>query len=342
MVNVAAAPRPAAAAVATLVRRWQRALAGRSVRVLLTDGDDARVVEAARRLADQTDIAPIRIANSGPRGSVEDAPPHCVAVWHPEDLAADPRIAEVLTESLLRRGRSAEELPAVATDSLYLGAAAVRAGLADACVGGATRPTGDVIRAGIRVVGSRPHVSAVTSSFLMVLSDGRVLAYGDCAVIPAPDPRQLADIALTTGQTYRDLTGREPIVAMLSFSTYGSAKHPHVERVRQATQLVRRSSPGLRVDGELQFDAAVVEAIGRSKARGSAVAGHANVLIFPSLEAGNIGYKITERLAGAAALGPILQGLAAPINDLSRGCDPADVFHIALLSAAQAIGTGSG
>jgi phosphotransacetylase len=169
------------------------------------------------------------------------------------------------------------------------------------------------------------------------LPDGRVLAFADCAVLPDPDPDQLADIAVSAAATYRSLTGRQPVVAMLSFSTQGSAEHRSVDKVRAATRLVRSRVRDLAVDGELQLDAALVAAVAQAKAPGSAVAGHANVLVFPNLDAGNIGYKIAERLGGATALGPILQGLAAPFHDLSRGCDSRDIEIMAMISGMQAL-----
>ncbi|MBV1779271.1 phosphotransacetylase [Paeniglutamicibacter sp. ABSL32-1] len=220
-------------------------------------------------------------------------------------------------------------------DPLFLAVAAVPAGLAAAAVAGATRPTADVLRAALRVVGTDAGNGTISSSFLMRLADGRYVGYGDCAVIPTPDAGQLADIARATARTFGILTGEDPAVAMLSFSTAGSAEHETISTVRAATALVRAAEPTLSIDGELQFDAALLESVAASKAPGSTVAGHANVFIFPNLAAGNIGYKITQRLGGAQAYGPILQGLAAPVNDLSRGASVADIVNVSLISMMQ-------
>ena len=222
-------------------------------------------------------------------------------------------------------------------DPVFLAAAAVGEGTADAAVAGADRPTADVIRAGLTIVGLAADSAVLSSSFLMKLADGRYLGFGDCAVVPVPDDEQLAAIAVATARTFSAITGACPSVAMLSFSTAGSAQHADIDRVRLATQRIRSTCPGLDVDGELQFDAAIVESVAKSKAPGSAVAGHANVLIFPNLAAGNIGYKIAERLAGAHAFGPLLQGLAAPINDLSRGATVSDIVNVGLITCLQAL-----
>jgi phosphotransacetylase len=313
-----------------LNRRWCAGLAGRRTRVIFRDGDDPRTLQAARQLAATALITPVVLARTvSADGGVE--------VITPEDARRDERISGCLEAALARTRLSAEARAEVSCDPLYLAAAAVRAGLADACVGGSARPTGDVIRAALRVIGLAAGATTLTSSFLIVLRDGRIFGYGDCAVIPSPDERELAEIAIWTSRTFHELTGQTPAVAMLSFSTKGSADHRETRLVRAATQLVRSRAPELAVDGELQFDAAFTDTVASHKAPGSPVAGRANVFVFPNLNAGNIAYKITERLANATAVGPILQGLAAPMNDLSRGCSVADIVQVALVSAVQSI-----
>lgn len=220
-------------------------------------------------------------------------------------------------------------------NNLFFGAMMVREGMADGFVGGSASPTADVLRAGIHCVGMPEGISIVSSFFLMVLPE-KFYAFADCAVVPNPKEEQLADIAISTADNFSKLIGEEPLIAMLSFSTKGSAEHEMVDKVRNATEIVRKKRPDLKVDGELQFDAAVVEKVGKSKAPGSEIAGRANVLIFPDLNAGNIGYKIAQRLGGAEAIGPIVQGLRKPVFDLSRGCSVDDIVNTAAIACLMA------
>ena len=242
-----------------LLSRWCADLAGRHTRVILSDGDDPRTIQAAQRLASTAPVTPVMLSSTS-------RAPDGVEVLAPDDALRDERISGCLEEALSRTRLSADARAGLARDPLYLGAAAVRAGLASGCVGGSARPTGDVIRAALRVIGLATGATALTSCFLIILRDGRIFGYGDCAVIPHPDEEQLAEIAMWTGRTFRELTGQTPAVAMLSFSTKGSADHPDVRLVRAATELVRSRAPDLTVDGELQFDAAFTHAVAGRKA----------------------------------------------------------------------------
>lgn len=230
------------------------------------------------------------------------------------------------------KGITIEQAREAMQRDLFFGAMMVREAMADASVGGSSASTADVMRAAIQCVGMPEGISIVSSFFLMLFPD-KYFSFADCAVVPNPDENQLADIAISTADNHRKLTGEEPFVAMLSFSTKGSAQHEMVDKVVEATKIVKEKRPDINVDGELQFDAATIESIGQRKAPGSNVAGKANVLIFPDLNAGNISYKIAQRLGGAEAVGPLVQGLNKPCFDLSRGCSVEDIVNTASIAA---------
>jgi phosphate acetyltransferase len=228
-------------------------------------------------------------------------------------------------------------------DPLYLSTLMIKNGDADGEVAGAMNATGDVLRPAFQFVKTLPGISVVSGAFIMILpqpdyGEEGILVFADCAVHPNPDEKQLAEIAVATAKTAKDIAGITPRVAMLSFSTKGSARHEMVDLVTHATEIARSMEPDLQIDGELQVDAAIVESIGKKKAPGSPIAGKANVLVFPDLNSGNIAYKLVQRLANAEAIGPILQGMAAPINDLSRGCSVSDIINMIAITANQAAG----
>jgi len=248
---------------------------------------------------------------------------------------------DLMVELRKSKGLTPEKATELLKNPLYLATIMIKNGDADGEVAGAENATGNVLRPAFQFVKTLPGISVVSGAFLMFLPDNTygengLMVFADCAVHPNPTAQELAEIAIATAKTTRAIAGFEPRVAMLSFSTKGSAEHEMVEKVRTATELAKQMDPTLKIDGELQADAAIVESVGKSKAPNSEIAGKANVLIFPTLETGNIAYKLVQRLAKAEAIGPILQGMAAPINDLSRGCSVEDIVNLVAITANQA------
>lgn len=324
------------------MERIRRLASASPQRLLLAEAGDPRVVRAAAKLAREGRarvalIGDLAVARATARAA--DVNLHGIDVLEAADGS---RVASTRAALVAARGERliGEALERAAADPLFQAAALVRAGEADAFVAGAVRTTADVLRAAFWLIGLAEGVRSVSSFFLMVLPAAggreRALTFTDCGVLPDPTPEQLAELACLAADHHRQLTQEVPHVAMLSFSTRGSAEHPHVAKVREATALARARRPDLHIDGELQADAALVPEVGGRKAAGSVVAGHANVLVFPDLDAGNIGYKLVQRLAGAAAYGPILQGLARQANDLSRGCSSDDVVEVSTIACALA------
>ncbi len=291
-----------------LFNTWYLRAGEAQARVVLADLGDPRADEAAGRLAAEG----------------------LAVVVEPVVDGDDPMVAPVVAAT-----RSAGLDP---YDPVVAAAVLVRAGLADAAVAGAARPTADVLRAGLRVVGVAAGVSLVSSSMFMVLPDGQAVVFADCGVVPDPDAAQMASIAVSSARTFEQLTGEQARVAMLSYSTMGSAEGARVDKVREATRLATGLAPGLPVDGELQFDAAWVPEVAAAKAPDSAVAGQANVFVFPDLDSGNIAYKVAERMGGARAIGPLLQGLDGVLHDLSRGCTADEIVDVAVVAGIQALG----
>jgi phosphate acetyltransferase len=247
----------------------------------------------------------------------------------------------LLFEIRKNKGLSHDDAAKLVENPLYLAVLMIKNGDADGEVAGADNATGDVLRPAFQIVKTLPGMSVVSGAFIMILKnkefgENGLMVFADCAVHPNPTARELAEIAVATGHTTRAIAGFEPKIAMLSFSTKGSAKHEMVDKVVEATNIAKEMAPDLLIEGELQADAAIVEAIGSKKAPGSKIAGKANVLVFPTLETGNIAYKLVQRMADAEAIGPVLQGMAAPINDLSRGCSVSDIVNLVAITANQA------
>jgi phosphate acetyltransferase len=310
----------------------------RYLRVAFPDAEDSRTLNCARTLVAEKIGVPVLVGNSEAIRkvakensiSIDD-----IEIVDPATSTLKEEMAALLFEKRKAKGMTSEQAKETAKSPLYYAGLLLATDKVSAVVGGNVSSTGDVIRAAIQTVGIAPGIQTVSSYFIMVLPE-RMICFADCAVVPDPTDAQLSDIAISSAKNFQAVTGLEPKVAMLSFSTKGSATHPHADKVISATKIVKEKVPSLAVDGEMQADAALIASIGERKCKGSPVAGKANVLVFPDLDAGNIGYKLTERLAGALAVGPIVQGLNKPYCDLSRGCSVDDMVNVAAICSLMA------
>lgn len=315
-------------------------------RIVLPEGTEIRTLKAANIVLQEKLAKVILIGDKNEIEQLAKANDlqniHQAEIVDPQTDARMGKYAQILFDLRKSKGMTEEEAEKLAKDPLYLGCLMIKAGDADGELAGAQNTTGNVLRPAFQIVKTKPGISVVSGAFLMFTptpqyGENGLLLFADCAVNPNPSAKELAEIAVSTAETTRAIAGFEPKVAMLSFSTKGSAKHELVDKVVEATRLAKEMAPDLQIEGELQADASLVPSIGQSKAPGSAIAGHANVLVFPDLQSGNIGYKLVERFSGTQAVGPILQGMAAPINDLSRGCSVDDIVKMVAITANQAM-----
>lgn len=315
-------------------------------RIVLPEGDEPRTLEAVNIVLKEKLAKLILIGDPAVINKMAEEKGYThiseAMIVNPETDPKMPVYANLLYELRKNKGMTQEEAEKMAKNPLYLGCLMIKNGDADGELAGARNTTGNTLRPAFQIIKTKPGVSIVSGALLMFtpakhLGENGLLVFADCAVNPCPTAPELAQIAVCTAETARTVAGIEPRIAMLSFSTKGSAKHELVDKVAEATRLAKEMAPDLMLDGELQADASLIPSIGESKAPGSKVAGHANVLVFPDLQAGNIGYKLVERFSGAQAIGPILQGIAAPVNDLSRGCCVDDIVKMVAVTANQAI-----
>ncbi len=318
-------------------------------RIVLPEGTEIRTLKAADiilkekaakliLIGDKTEIA--RLAAENNLNFITEA-----TIVDPENNEKMEEYASLLYEIRKSKGLTQDDARKLVKDPLYLACLMIKNGDADGELAGAQNTTGNVLRPAFQIVKTKPGISVVSGAFLMFsptpqYGENGLLVFADCAVNPAPNAKELAEIAVSTAATTRAIAGFEPRVAMLSFSTKGSAQHELVDKVVEATRLAKEMDPALTIDGEMQADAALVASVGQSKAPGSEVAGKANVLVFPDLQSGNIGYKMVERFSGTQAVGPVLQGMAAPVNDLSRGCSVDDIVNMIAITATQAQAAG--
>ena len=316
-------------------------------RIVLPEGNEERTIKATNRLLEDKVADIILIGNPSEIKNLAEqyqlSHIDKATIIDPLNHPKKETYANLLFEIRKSKGITSEQAGLLVENPLYLGCLMIKNGDADGEIAGARNTTGDVLRPAFQIIKTLPNSSVVSGAFLMFVQDHSfgadgIVVFADSAVLPNPNARELAEIAVTTAHTTRTLVGVEPHVALLSFSTKGSAQHELVSKVVEATRIAKEMAPDLLIDGELQADAALVPSIGKSKAPGSPVAGKANVLIFPNLECGNIAYKLVQRLGNAEAVGPILQGMAAPVNDLSRGCSVDDIYKMVAICANQAIG----